>query len=129
MQPQVEVVVLDIVFAVTGGFSLREGDARALPPQRIAGEVERARQPTHICHRRTERRRDHRQRRYIDAAILVRWIFEADQRKNSVDLSEGKFLLISAWRLKNLEPLLRPQRATHRVLLLGGALVRIRLPR
>src|SRR5204862_724566 len=50
-------------------------------------------------------------------------------RKNSVELVEGEFLLISAGNLEDLESFTRSKSATHRILLLSGALVRIRLPR
>src|SRR5207237_3320741 len=56
-------------------------------------------------------------------------IFQSYERKDSVDRMERELLLISARNLENLEPLIRSQRSPNRVLLLGGALVRIRFPR
>src|SRR5205823_4785281 len=85
--------------------------------------------PAHVGDGRTEWRRYHRQCRDIDATTLVGGIFQSYQRKDSVDRMEREFFLISARNLENLESLIRSQRSPNRVLLLGGALVRIRFPR
>ena len=128
VKSKVQIGVIDVVFPVAGSFRLREGDARTLPPERIAGEVKRAGESAHVCDRRTEWRRYHRERRHIDATVLVGRIFEPHQRKNSVDFVESEFFLISVRDPENLQPFIRPQRATHHVLLLSSAFVRIGLP-
>src|SRR5205807_276893 len=101
----------------------RESGARTLEPQRITGEVEDSRQSAHVCDRRPERRRNHLERRDVDLAVVVCWIFQPHQRENSVDAVEREFLLVSVGNREDLEPFLGTEGAANRVLLLGGALV------
>ena len=129
VESQVEIAVGDVVNAVAARFRSGKRDARSLEPQRIAREIEYSSQAAYVRHRWTERRRNHLERRDVDLAIPVRWIFQSHQRENSVDAVKREFFLVAVRHFENLQPLLGTERAANRVLLLGGALVRIGLPR
>src|ERR1700686_4822041 len=99
VQAQLQIAATDVVAAVAGDARRRKPCSRALPPHRVAGELERPRETTHVCSRRAERLRDRLEREEGDQPTRVGGILQPYQRKQSVDFVEGRDFLVSVGNL------------------------------
>jgi len=81
MQAEVEISVAEVVTPVARDARRRKRGTRALPPHRVARELERSSEPAHISDGRAERLRDHLESGDVDESVLVTRILEPHERK------------------------------------------------